>query len=119
MTEDSPRQDTLFRLQRWYASHCDGDWEHTYGVQIDTLDNPGWSLKIDLYGTELENVSFDRLLVGISEEAALQGGDGDVSWYVCEVINAQFVAIGGPRNLGDIIEVFLEWAEENSNSSRQ
>ena len=39
---------TLARLQRWYASQCDGDWEHHSDVEIGTLDNPGWSVDIDL-----------------------------------------------------------------------
>jgi hypothetical protein len=34
-------EDLLEWLMRWYAAHCDGEWEHTYGVVIDTLDNPG------------------------------------------------------------------------------
>lgn len=38
----------------WYRSECNGDWEHAYGIQIDTIDNPGWSLKIDLLETSLE-----------------------------------------------------------------
>ncbi len=47
-------------LQSWYANHCDGVWEHTSGVRIDTIDNPGWSLKVDLIGTELEHREFVR-----------------------------------------------------------
>jgi len=30
------------RIQDWYRRQCDGDWEHSYGVKIETLDNPGW-----------------------------------------------------------------------------
>lgn len=26
------------QLQTWYVSHCNGEWEHTYGVKIDSLD---------------------------------------------------------------------------------
>lgn len=33
--------DVLERLERWYAAQCNGDWEHTYGVKIGYLDNPG------------------------------------------------------------------------------
>lgn len=40
--------DPLKGLQDWYCSQCNGDWEHGYGVSIETLDNPGWSLKIEL-----------------------------------------------------------------------
>ena len=31
--------DLLIWLQNWNQNHCDGDWEHLYGVKIDTLDN--------------------------------------------------------------------------------
>jgi hypothetical protein len=33
---------TLTWLQAWYAEQCDGDWEHQFGVSVETLDNPGW-----------------------------------------------------------------------------
>ncbi|UCH44768.1 MAG: hypothetical protein JSV11_10785 [Nitrospiraceae bacterium] len=38
------------RLNRWYINQCNGDWEHQYGIVIETLDNPGWRVKIDLTG---------------------------------------------------------------------
>ena len=41
-------------LERWYQAQCDGDWEHHSGVTIETLDNPGWLVKIDLRGVEPE-----------------------------------------------------------------
>ena len=31
----------ISKLQDWYFSKCDEDWEHEFGVKIDTLDNPG------------------------------------------------------------------------------
>lgn len=37
----------------WYVRECDDDWEHSYGVKIDTLDNPGWTIAIDLRETSL------------------------------------------------------------------
>ncbi|HBU98859.1 MAG TPA: hypothetical protein DEF21_13285 [Thalassospira lucentensis] len=27
------------------------DWEHTYGIAIGNIDNPGWSLKVEFIGT--------------------------------------------------------------------
>ena len=48
-------------LQDWYSGRCDGDWEHSYGVRIGTLDNPGWQLDIALEGTELEGASFRKV----------------------------------------------------------
>jgi len=46
------------QIQAWYAAQCNGDWEHQYGISIDTLDNPGWCVTIDLTRTSLENVVF-------------------------------------------------------------
>ena len=42
-----------------YISNCDESWEHSYGVKFDTLDNPGWDVKIDLMETPLENRAFE------------------------------------------------------------
>jgi hypothetical protein len=35
-------------LQEWYLEQCDREWEHEYGIKIGTLDNPGWTITIDL-----------------------------------------------------------------------
>ena len=43
----------LQRLQDWYSAQCNGDWEHQQGVRIESLDNPGWALDIDLADTAL------------------------------------------------------------------
>ncbi len=42
------RDKILRKLQNWYAAECDGDWEHQYGIKIDTIDNPGWRVEIEL-----------------------------------------------------------------------
>jgi hypothetical protein len=43
-------------LQQWYYAHCDDTWEHQHGITIQSLDNPGWLIKIDLAGTPLSGV---------------------------------------------------------------
>ena len=40
--------DLIKQLENWYNSRCDGDWEHEFGIKIDTLDNPGWKITIDI-----------------------------------------------------------------------
>ena len=50
--------DAIKWLQEWYKSNCDGDWEHLFGVQITTLDNPGWLIEIDLTDTDEEEKDF-------------------------------------------------------------
>jgi hypothetical protein len=39
--------DDVTWLTQWYLAQCNEDWEHSYGVAIGTLDNPGWSLEVD------------------------------------------------------------------------
>ena len=38
-------------LSKWYSSMCVDEWEHFYGIKIETLDNPGWIVTIDLLET--------------------------------------------------------------------
>ena len=90
----------LDRLQQWYQMHCDGDWEHQFGVQLGTLDNPGWYLDIDLEGTGLLNRHFDPVSVDRTES----------DWLRCTTEAAVFKARGGPVNLREMLRVFLVWA---------
>lgn len=104
--------DDLTWLMQWYLAHCDEDWEHQYGVNIDTLDNPGWSLKVDLQDTPLNGLPFTPIYEGVSEEEQpVQGLDGDVPWLVCRVEGSQFKGWCGPRDLGRLIATFRSWAD--------
>ncbi|HJR56265.1 MAG TPA: immunity 53 family protein [Rhizomicrobium sp.] len=104
--------DNIAWLMNWYLAQCNEDWEHQNGVLIDTLDNPGWSLTIDLEGTSLAGKPFKPVFENIPEVEAEQGLDGDVRWMVARVEGLKFKAYGGPRDLSRLIEVFREWATE-------
>lgn len=84
-------------LQQWYESHCDGEWEHSFGIQISTLDNPGWDVTIDLNGTRLEQTEFNH-----SFERS------ETDWVQCKIVDGQFLGVGGPLNLSTILEIFDE-----------
>jgi hypothetical protein len=101
---------SLHELQEWYLSQCNENWEHTYGVSIGTLDNPGWSLEVDLTGTNLNDIEFKELSYGVSKEPETSGHD----WIHCKVKDHKFSGYGGPRKLEEIINVFLVWAKQNS-----
>jgi hypothetical protein len=94
--------DLLKRLQSWYLSQCNGCWEHTYGISITTLDNPGWRLKVDLTDANLSNRTFD--------EINFEGKDKN-DWYQCRVKNGDFEGHCGPARLSDVIAIFLDWAD--------
>ena len=96
------KPDDLTELMRWYASNCNGEWEHQYGVSIETLDNPGWSVEIDLADTALQAKSFTAIEQQRSTE----------DWLRCWVESSTFRAVGGPSNLGEMLRVFLEWKSE-------
>ena len=50
-------------IEDWFLSFCDKDWEHEYGISIETMDNPGWHIKIDLIDTPLEGLEFDMQII--------------------------------------------------------
>ena len=94
----------LVELRDWYSAQCDGDWEHSFGVVIETLDNPGWWVKIDLRDTILETVPYTEFSVG--------DGDEDVSWINCKRDSRQWHGMGDPSRLEEILECFLRWAKD-------
>jgi hypothetical protein len=101
--------DDLTWLMDWYLSQCDEDWEDHYGVKIDTMDNPGWSLIVDLNDTSLEGKTFIPVYENVTDENPIQGLWGDVSWLACKVDDTKFKGYGGPRDLGRIIGIFRQW----------
>src|SRR5262249_46604430 len=62
------QSDILTKLQEWYLRQCDGEWEHGSGVSIDTIDNPGWAIDIDLRGTALAGIWFEPVDLQVSED---------------------------------------------------
>ncbi len=93
----------LKSLESWYISNCNGDWEHEYGIQISTIDNPGWCLKIDLMSTALEGQGFSI--------------DKDVDendWLKANVKDNVFIAYGDPSKLNTLISIFLHDFLKNS-----
>jgi hypothetical protein len=91
-------------LQQWYSSYCDGDWEHSYGIVLNTVDNPGWSLKIDLTDTELDDISL--------ETVTMENSDSD--WLYYWIADNTFRAAGDPSKLEQMILVFKELVEKHS-----
>lgn len=87
-------------VQAWYRAQCNGFWEHQYGVTIETLDNPGWMVTIDLAETPLES----RRMAPIRSERS------DQDWMACGVSQQKFVGSGDPTKLPALLEVFRAWA---------
>jgi len=90
----------LEELQEWYLAQCDGEWEHQHGVSLETLDNPGWRLRIDLAGTSLEAKPF----------TPIEDTEPESQWIHCKIENGLFEANCGPLMLPQVIGRFLAWA---------
>jgi hypothetical protein len=95
-------EDNFDWLQKWYESQCDGDWEHEYGIKIETVDNPGWYVVINLIGTECEDHIFSPVEFEINEK----------DWYFCLIRDSNFVASCGSCNLSKVLQIFRSWAEK-------
>lgn len=89
-------------LAEWYISHCDGNWEHGYGIKIETLDNPGWSLIVDIAYLPISALEpIPWVLVEYNEN----------DWYGFKVENGKFDAAGDPTKLAFLISKFKEFIE--------
>jgi hypothetical protein len=95
----------LAELQRWYYSQSDGDWEHCYGIKIETLDHPGWHVTIDLQETELEDATFAE----VQHNEMGHRYEDNPDWFVCRKVGSKFEGFGGPEQLEAMLCVFLTW----------
>lgn len=89
----------LVALQEWYALMCDGDWEHSFGIKIDTVDNPGWTVSIDISGTPVSGK-----VCRIDQE--FPAGE----WLQVRCDGNTFDVACGPRSLDRGIAAFLQFS---------
>ncbi len=94
----------LIWLQEWFKSQCDGDWEHSYGIKLESLDNPGWSVTIETENSNSELNDFDW----ISNEV------NDTDWHYYRVINGAYEASGDFNKLEKLITIFKNLIERPS-----
>lgn len=83
-------------IQNWFQNQCNSDWEHDYGIKIETLDNPGWSIEIDLNDTNLNICPQEWRLVEIS----------NTNWIGYKVDNNIYFASGDTKKLELLILIF-------------
>ena len=89
-------------LEQWYQNNCNGEWEQTYGIEIGTLDNPGWYINIGLNETRYAGL--------VTEEFSYDKGLDD--WIRCFIEDGCFKGYGDCLKLGMILQIFRNWIEE-------
>jgi hypothetical protein len=92
-TSTAAPADVLGWLQYFFSSNCDGDWEHQYGVEISTTDNPGWYVKMDLAETEHSELMFPEEKIERSSE----------DWVMISIKERVLFGAGGRSNLLEIL----------------
>lgn len=93
-------------IQHWFKNNCDGDWEHGNGIQITTIDNPGWDVEIDISNTSLANIEIPWVLNESSKQ----------DWYGVKIENHVFNASGDSGKLTFLLGLFKEMIEKFENS---
>jgi len=102
---------TLNRIQSWYQRQCNGIWEHSLGVLIESTDNPGWWVKINIAGTKLEAVPFEEIRENVDDKLFPTGD----RWLSCRAEGGTWHGAGDESKLPRILEAFVVWAEKNEN----
>ena len=92
-------KETIERIQDWYKLNCNGDWEHSYGYSIATLDNPGWTIRIDLAETCLDKLDFKK---------EFQNPAYEHDWFIIKTDKETLDISCGPENLKQVFEIFLD-----------
>lgn len=72
-----------------------------FGVKIDNIDNIGWRVVIDLWGTTVQALPLEPIETYRSEH------DG----VVIRREGENFDAACGPLNLGEVLHAFRVWVE--------
>ncbi len=90
-------KDLIDALQDWYALQCNGDWEHSFGIEIVNIDNPGWKVKITgATGRQPVNNSSER---------------SEVDWIAVKATETEFNGYGGSCNLKELITLAVDWLQ--------
>ena len=91
--------DIIEILQDWYTSQCNDTWEHSYGIKITTLDNPGWLVEID--GVSSKKI-INRELTERSK----------IDWIDLQASETRFKGAGGLKNLKELLENAIKWLNQ-------
>jgi hypothetical protein len=92
-------------IQDWFKDNCDGEWERGQGIQITTLEDPGWEVEIDISTTSIANLELDWILNEVSAN----------DWYGVKIENQKFSASGDAGKLEFLLNLFKEMIEKIEN----
>ena len=94
-------------FSEWIFRNCDGLWEHSYGMKIESLDNPGFFVEFDIFKTNMEKINFQEVIWESSS-------DPDSDWLECRVEGSKWRSACSVNNLSRVISIFKNWVEQNA-----
>jgi hypothetical protein len=97
-------------IVEWYQRHCDDSWEHQHGIRLETLDNPGWLLTVDLVHTDLQG----RTMPEIREGVAPQDHPVSPLWLHCFVADNRFQGACDPTQVARLFRIFHEFMRDQA-----
>ncbi|MFA7435684.1 MAG: Imm53 family immunity protein [Bacilli bacterium] len=92
-------------MNKWFKIHCDGDWKHDDGVKLETMDNPGWILRVFIWNTNLENIEFKTIDKEVDE----------LNFINCEIKEDFFIGYCGVDNLEEMLSIFCDLIDGKKN----
>src|SRR5207253_4878637 len=94
--------EVLERIQAWHKAQVERGGDLTLGERIETLrERPGWSVQMDLDGTQLSGLTL----------APYKEGATDRDWLACRIKDDRFEGIGDPTKLQALLFAFLDLAD--------
>ena len=90
----------ISEIENCFKQRCDGDWEHQGGISIETLDNPGWCVKVEY--SDLEH-SVDVTV----EEKSIRRSDIDFITFTYDGSPETLTIVCGVSNLSEALELSL------------
>jgi hypothetical protein len=103
MTNAEQPPELLLWIERWYAAHCDGIWEHSHGVHMTAMAARGWRVSIDLSDTK----SARHYTIWKDCRTATN------AWYCYRFLPGLFVAFGDFDSLYEVLCDFRRHVEQD------
>lgn len=90
-------------LQGWYIQECVNNKKYNLDeiINIDTIDNPGWHIRINLKATKFTRKILDEINVD----------NGDDDWVFIKLDKGVFEGVGDKNKLVYILEIFKTWCQ--------
>ena len=87
-------------LGQWFVAQSNGDWEHGEGIEVTTIDNPGWAIRIRIEDTNLQG----RMQDWVRWER------DELAWLYWRSTGLVFEAACGPAELTRALDTFRGFA---------